>query len=133
MNLDGECLPQVTEKLHLGITVPSNLRRSKHIDNIIESTSGRLTVLKRLAYRHQLPSMVLRKFYLCFIRPKLECSSAVWCGCSRSDSVKLDRLQTQASRAITREQDAARALVLADLPTLSHGIGRCIALLCCGC
>ena len=61
--------------------------------------------------------MVLRKFYLCFIWPKLEYSSAVWCGCSRSDPVKLERLQIQSSRAITRDQDAARSLVLANLPT----------------
>ena len=66
-----------------------------------------------------MPSAVLRKFYLAFIRTKLECCSAVWCGATRQQLLRLERVQIEVARAIGGVRDSQAALAAANLPTLT--------------
>ena len=62
--------------------------------------------------------MVIRRFYVTLIRPKLEYCSTAWCGAVTGDLRHLESLQVQVARAISRVRAPTEALRKANLPTL---------------
>ena len=112
-------IPKVLDHNHLGVTVSCDLKWSKHISNLIRNASPGSNLCKILAYRHHLPDGIIKKFYTAFVRPKLEYSSAVWCGASKSCLRRLERQQIQVARAISGMRDPVAALSTAELATLS--------------
>ena len=119
VQLRGVTLPHVEEKLHLGVTLSSDLRWTSHIAATLRKVSSSVVLCKQLAYRHHLPSLVIKRFYVSFVRPKLEYCSAVWCGASPTALKRLERVQIQLARAITRVYPPSQALSKAGLPTLA--------------
>ena len=91
------------------------------MDRLLKKVAGPVALCKRLIYRHRLPSSAIRKFYLAFIRPRLEYCSAVWSGASTNICRQLERIQLQVARALTYGQHlrGAQLLEKTNLPTLA--------------
>ena len=90
---------------------------------VLASVVGKVGLCQMLAFRHRLPSAVIRRFYTAFIGPKLEYCSAVWCGASSSSLRHLERLQLKLAKAITRhwspQSSPSDILAAAHMPTLA--------------
>ena len=101
MNLvfDDQDIQLVENHKHLGITFSADCRWSVHIDNICNSASKQIFVLRKLKYI--LSRYNLNKIYQTYILPLLEYACEVWDGCCLRDSDKLERLQLEAARIIT--------------------------------
>ena len=69
----------------------------------------------------RLPSLAIRRFYIAFVRPRLEYCNAAWCGLTRIQAVRLEKVQVRVARAIVRCPRCSRSHALQDagLPTLS--------------
>ena len=52
-----------------------------HIDRLGGKDAGYVHLCRILAFRHNMHGMVIRRFFVAFICPRLEYCSAVWCGC----------------------------------------------------
>ena len=78
---------------------------------------------KRLVYSNHLPSVVIRRFYFAYIRPRLEYCSAVWGGASHALLTKLERVQLKIARLLVtpahRYISGKLLLEAANLPTLA--------------
>ena len=122
VKLMGSPLPRVEDMLHLGILLDRNLRWSAHIDRLLRIVTGPVALCKRLAYSHHLPPAVLRRFYLAYIRPRMEYCSAVWSGASRTHLYKLERVQLKIARLLVpppqRHLSGSDLLAAANLSTL---------------
>ena len=79
----------------MGITFSEEAKWNKHVENIIKSVSKHICVLRKLKYK--LNRQNLEKLYLIF-----EYACEVWDNCGISNSCKLERLQLEAARIITR-------------------------------
>ena len=90
IELDGSVVPRASAQLHLGVHIDKNLRWSGHMDRLLKKVAGPVALCKRLIYRHRLPSSAIRKFYLAFIRLRLEYCSAVWSGASTNICCQLE-------------------------------------------
>ena len=115
-------IPRVQSHVHLGVTVSSNLRWDQHVTAILEKVACYVNLSRTLAYRHQLPSGVVRKLYLSFIRPRFEYCSAVWCGASAGSLKRLEKVQLKVAKAIVRPHSVlsdSAILAASNLPTLS--------------
>lgn len=119
--LEETPLPRVRFKKHLGALLDNKLCWNSHLDLLQKRVAGPVNLCKRLIYRHHLPPDVIRRFYLAFIRPRLEYCSAVWGGASRSALLKLERMQLQVARALTTERNlhGGELLRRVNLPTLA--------------
>ena len=72
----------------------------KHIENIILNVSRHLGILRKLKYR--LSRHNLEKLYLVYIRPIFEYACEIWYICGVCYSTKLEKLQLDAGRVVTR-------------------------------
>ena len=90
-----------------------------------------LALCKLLAYRHKLPPSVTGRFYVAFIRPKLEYCSAAWCGASARMLKRLERLQVSIAKAITQKKSRSRACVMLTCLRLV-GVDESTVLFFCG-
>ena len=84
---------------HLGLTLNKNGNWDAHVENILQSASKVIGIMKRLKYTLNRKS--LNQIYLSYIAPILEYSSIVWNGCSESCSCSLQKLQNEAARIVT--------------------------------
>jgi hypothetical protein len=82
---------------YLGVTIQSDLKCNKHIDNISSTASTHLNFIKRNLKVNS--KSVKEKAYTStsFIRPKLECSSCVWDPRTKSNISKLEMVQRRAA------------------------------------
>ena len=106
--------------VHLGITITSDLRWNDHVATVLKKVAPALHLSLTLAYRHQLPPAVIRKFYVAFIRPRMEYCNAVWCGASARSLKSLEKAQLKVARAIVhsqRGQPGPEVLSECNLPT----------------
>jgi len=86
---------------YLGVTVQSDLRWSKHIQNITTKASRTLSFLKRnLKLRNQ---HIKETAYFSLVRPQLEYASIVWSPWQRRDVEKLERINRRAARFVTND------------------------------
>jgi hypothetical protein len=99
LTFNGNSIKNVSTHKHLGITFSSDGKWSKHIDNIIKSTSKMITSMYKLKYL--VNRCTLNTIYTMYIRPHFEYACEVWDGCTDEDSNKLERLQLQAARIVT--------------------------------
>ena len=83
----------------LGITFSNDCKWSSHINNICNSATKQISVLRKLKYI--LCRNNLNKIYLSYILPLLEYSCELWDGCCARDADKLERLQLEAARIVT--------------------------------
>ena len=75
LRYDENILKIVESHKHLGVTISSNNKWTKHIDTIINSASTQILYLRKLKF--QLPKHTLNKLYCTYIRPLLEYASEV--------------------------------------------------------
>ena len=94
-----QTLQNETEHKHLGLILRSDLTWSSHINEIINKGMKIVNILKHLQMRLSRKSLEI--LYLSFIRPILEYGSAVWDGCTSSESERLENVQLAAARVIT--------------------------------
>ena len=99
-DFDGIVLNSVNKHKHLGIIFSSDCKRTKHIDSLIQGTSKQLNVMRKLKFR--LKREYLENIYFTFIRPILKYSSEVWDNCGQVNSDRLEKLQLEAARIVTR-------------------------------
>ena len=84
----------------MGTTFSEEAKWNKHVQNLIKSVPKHICVLHKLKYK--LNRQNLEKLYLIYIRPIFEYACEVWDNCGVSNSCKLERLQLEAARIITR-------------------------------
>ena len=122
--MNGTALPRVQRHLHLGITITSVLRWNDDVATVLKKVAPALHLSLTLAYCHQLPPAVIWKFYVVFIRPRVEYCNAVWCGAGASaGSLKSpEKAQLKVARAIVHSQHGQpgpEVLSECNLPTLA--------------
>ena len=76
-----------------------DLRWNSHIDHLLSVTAGPVYLCQKLAYQHRLPSLAIRRFYIAFVRPRLEYCNAAWCGLTRIQALRLEKDQVRVARA----------------------------------
>ena len=107
--------------LQVGVTLASNLRWDDHIDRLGGKVADYVHLCRTRAFRHNMHGMTIFRFFVAFIRPRLECCSAVWCGASPSLLKDPEKVQLRVARVSVRNttlQDVS-TLQQARLPTLS--------------
>ena len=92
--MGGIQIPKVTEHKHLGITIQSSLKWSRHICNVYTACARRVGILRRLKRKLQ-PSTIL-KIYTGTVRPIMEYACAIWSG---GPTAKLKKLQRSFCRS----------------------------------
>ena len=130
--MDGVAIPQRKEARHLGVCLTSDLRWNSHVSHLILQSAGPIHLCQKLGYQHRLSSSVIRRFFIAFVRPKLEYCNAVWCGLALSQAIRLETLQLKVAKAIVRRRDLSHPKVFraAELPTLSwRRSGHCLSVL----
>ena len=60
--MNSTALPRVQRHVHLGITIKPDLRWNDHVATVLKKVAPALHLSLTLAYRHQLPPAVIRKF-----------------------------------------------------------------------
>ena len=73
---------------------------TKHIDKLLEKSSKPINVLRKLKFK--LKRNYLQTIYLTFIRPILEYASEVWFNCGQFNSNRLEKVQIEATRIVSR-------------------------------
>ena len=119
--MNGTAIPRVQRHAHLGITITSDLRWIDHVATVLKKVAPALHLSLTLAYRQQLPPAVIWKFYVAFIRPRMEYCNAVWYGASARSLKSLEKARLKVTRAIVhwqRGQPGPELLSECNLPTL---------------
>ena len=84
---------------HLGITFQNDYKWTYHIENLVQTASKKIAVMRSLKYK--LNRTTLSTLYIVFIRPVLEYADVVWDGCNEENSEKLEKLQLDAAKIVT--------------------------------
>ena len=84
---------------HLGLTLSSNGKWKTHINNLCQSASKLLGMMRTLKFRLKRDS--LNQIYVSFLRPVLEYASVVWDNCTKREKENLEKIQIEAARIVT--------------------------------
>ena len=95
LKFQSKAIKLVENHKHLGITFSNDCKWSQHIDNICNSASKQIFVLRKLKFI--LNRTFFNKIYLTYILPLLEYACELWDGCSSRDADKLELLQLEAA------------------------------------
>ena len=98
--MDGTILKIVETHKHLGVHLSSNNKWSKHIGSMIESVSKQISCLRKIKY--QFSKQTLNTLYCTYIRPLLEYASQVLDGSTQADANRLEQVQSNTARIVTR-------------------------------
>ena len=94
--LHGFCLEKTDPTKYLGVTLQSNLKWDKHINNITSKANQTLNFLRRnLKVNSQ---KIKDHAYKALVRPKLEYSSCIWDPLHTSQIKKIEKVQRRAAR-----------------------------------
>jgi hypothetical protein len=97
--LNGHPIKEVYKHKHLGITISYNLKWDEHINDVVNSCSKRLNMLRSLKFK--LNKKTLEIIYFAFIRPKMDYGCVLFAGSSKSNLDKLDKIEIECIRIIT--------------------------------
>ena len=114
LHLADSDIPCVFNHTYLGVTLASILRWDDHIDRLGGKVAGYVHLCRTLAFRHNMHGMAIRRFFVAFIRPRLEYCSAVWWGASPALLKDVEKFQIRVARAIVRNT------TLQDVSTLQQ-------------
>ena len=89
----------VEDQRHLGLTFSSNGKWHKHIDNILNSATKVVGIMRKL--KITLRRIALNQIYVSYVLPIIEYSSVVWDNCTDQDANALEKLQNEAARIVT--------------------------------
>jgi hypothetical protein len=87
---NNEDVEIVVNHKHLGVTISSNCKWHCHIQNILKSTPGQLSMLRK--FKIKLNRENLEKIYLTYITPLLEYACELWDGCTILDLNKIEQI-----------------------------------------
>ena len=90
---NNEDVEFVVNHKHLGVTFSSNCKWHCLIQNILKSTSGQLSMLRK--FKIKLNRENLEKIYFTYIRPLLEYACELSDGCTILDLKKMDKYNTK--------------------------------------
>ena len=135
LQVDGVAIPQRMRKeaRHLGVGLTSDLCWNSHVSHLILQSAGPIHLHQKLGYQHRLSSSVIRRFFIAFVRPKLEYCNAVWCGLPYSQAIHLEKLQLKVANAIVRCRDLShprRCYVLPNCRPCLGAVGTTACLHC---
>ena len=99
IEIDGIPVSFVSDHTHLGLTLSNNGRWNKHIENIVNSASKIIGIMRKLKYTFH--RVVLNQIYVTYVLPVLEYSAIVWDNCTAQNSNTLEKLQNEAARIVT--------------------------------
>jgi hypothetical protein len=107
---------------YLGVHLDTELRFTKHIEEIEKKATKKLNILRRLTGMDWgCSAQTLRTTYTSIIRPILEYASPIWGNCSNSNIEKLEKIQARACKIIlgatssTRNEDIVKEAKLSPL------------------
>ena len=83
---------------HLGVTLSSNGQWHSHVENIKNSASKILALMRKLKY--SISRNALNQMYMSYLLPVVEYALVVWDGCSEL-SQTLQKIQNEAARLVT--------------------------------
>ena len=92
----GSEIKQVRVQKHLGLNVDERLTWTDHVSTIVNKTSSRLGLLRRL--RPRVPPLVIQTLFRTSVLPVLEYASLAWSGLGTINSERRERLQRTAAR-----------------------------------
>ena len=98
--INGTILKIVETHNRLGVHLSSNNKWSIHVDSIIESALKQISYLRKIKYLFS--KQILNTLYCTYIRPLLEFASEVWNGCTQADANRLEQIQLNGARIVTR-------------------------------
>ena len=96
---DNTPIKFVEDHKHLGITFSQNGQWHTHIEQIANTASKILGIMRILKYT--LSRNALNQIYLYHLLPIIEYASLVWDGCTQQDSNTLQKIQNEAARIVT--------------------------------
>ena len=96
---DNTPIKFVEDHKHLGITFSQNGQWHTHIEQIANTASKILGIMRKLKYT--LSRNALNQIYLYHLLPIIEYASLVWDGCTQQDSNTLQKIQNEAARIVT--------------------------------
>ena len=99
MIFDNTPIKFVEGHKHLGITFSQNGQWHTHIEQIANTASKILGIMRKLKYT--LSRNALNQIYLYHLSPIIEYASLVWDGCTQQDSNTLQKIQNEAARIVT--------------------------------
>ena len=99
IEFDGIPVSFVSDHKHLGLTLSNNGRWNKHIENIVNSASKIIGIMRKLKYTFH--RVALNQIYVSYVLPVLEYSAIVWDNCTAQNSNTLEKLQNEAARIVT--------------------------------
>ena len=94
--LHQHVLQKETSTKYLGITIQTDLKWNKHVNNITAAATQKLNFIKRNLKVNS--KTVKEKAYIALVRPKLEYSSCVWDPHTKSQTHQLEMVQRRAAR-----------------------------------
>jgi hypothetical protein len=101
--LHGHTLEHVKEAKYLGVTITSDLRWNKHINNISAKANRTLGFLKR---NIRIRSQTLKETaYKTLVRPSVEYASTVWDPCHLKPIKQLEMVQRRSARYVLRRHN----------------------------
>ncbi|KAK7089679.1 hypothetical protein V1264_024363 [Littorina saxatilis] len=100
-SLDNVILQQVQHNPYLGVLLSADLNWSSHISNICCKAGSTVGFLRRNL--RNCPQECRRLAYITLVRSTLEYGATVWDPYLRRDTERLERVQRQAARFITRD------------------------------
>ena len=93
----GLPVPSPSSVRHLGGVLSSSLSWSAHIASLGRQVGWKVSLLKSLAFRANIPLYVLSLLYKTLVHPCMEYASSVWDNCSAADSATLEPLELSLS------------------------------------
>ncbi len=98
IHINNEPLKQVTVSKYLGMKIYSNLKLDDHINAIIPKISSKIGILRSL--RKIVPIETLKLLYNAIVQPHFDYSDIVYGSASKTNTDRLQKLQTRACRAV---------------------------------
>jgi hypothetical protein len=98
-NMNGHILERVNNIKDLGVTVTDDLNWSTHIETILGKANKVSGLIKRTV-GFNASCEAKKRLYMSMVRSNVEYCSQIWSGTSRSNVIKIERIQRSATRFI---------------------------------
>ena len=96
---DNTPISFVDSHKHLGATLSSNGQWHSHVENIVNSASKILALMRK--HKYSISRNTLNQMYMAYLLPAVEYASVVRDGCSERGSQILQKIQNEAARLVT--------------------------------
>ena len=97
--MDNNQILEVDRHKHLGLTFNNTCHWGDHIESIIDKTTPKLNILRKLKFN--LDRKTLQTLYFSYIRPSLEYADIIFDNCPYYLKDKLEKLNIEAGRIVT--------------------------------